>query len=265
MEDILTTLKVTISSRVLYTAFITIVALILSHIILAGFTKLLDSSKKMDKTIANFLKPLVRFIVYFFVCLFVASSLGINTSSIVALASVLSAAIALAAQNVLSNLFGGITMLATRPFNVGDYISAGGSEGVVLEIGMFYTVLITVDSKRITIPNGTISSTTITNFSSEGKRRVDVVVTTSYDCKMDDVKASLQHAINKTSNVLDGEPFIRVSNYGPSSISYTIRVWTKTVNYWDVYFDLLENVKRSFDEDGIQMTYDHIIVHNADK
>lgn len=247
----------------LRTAITAIITLIGANIVLNVVKKILEKTNAISKAFIGFVFPVVKFIVYFFVFIFIANALGFNTSSIVALASVLSAAVALAAQNGLSNLFGGVTLLLTHPFDVNDYISVAGFDGVVHSIGVFYTILKTLDNKTITIPNGTVSSSTIINYSTEGKRRVDLVISTSYDCKVDDVKASITKAIERTENADSKDAFVRLSNYGSSAIEYTVRVWTTGANYWQVYFDLLENVKRCFDEDGIIMTYDHIIVHNA--
>lgn len=247
----------------LKTVVTAVVALICANIVLNVVKNALEKSTKVSKALVRFIIPVAKFLVYFFVFIFIANSLGFNTSSIVALASVFSAAIALACQNLLSNLFGGITLLINHPFDVGDYISVSGSEGLVDSIRVFYTVIKTLDNKTVTIPNGTVSSSTITNFSVEGKRRVDLVISASYDSAVDAVKASISKAISKTENVYEEDQFVRLSNYGASAIDYTVRVWTATGNYWQVYFDLLENVKRCFDEDGVIMTYDHIVVHTA--
>jgi len=240
-----------------------IVAIIAANIVLNVIKKALEKTNKVSKALIGFAYQVTRFLVYFFVFIFIANALGINTSSIVALASVLSAAIALAAQNVLSNLFGGVTLILTHPFDLNDFITVSNNTGLVTNIGIFYTVLQSADCKVITIPNGTVASSTIINYSKDGRRRVDVNVSASYDCKLDDVKAALYKAINRTANILPENQFVNLCNYGSSAIEYSIKVLTKNENYWQVYFDLIENVKRSFDEDGISMTYNHIIVHNS--
>lgn len=217
----------------------------------------------VELTLQKFIKNVARFVAYFLLILIIAGQVGINTSSVVALASVLSAAFALAAQGALGNLFGGILLLITKPFLVGDYVIAGGVEGTVLEIGLLNTRMNTIDNKRVSVPNGTISSTTITNCSTEGKRRVDIKITASYDAPIPTVKKALMEAIAATDNTLDEPmpPFVRVFSYGESSIEYIIRVWSLNAEYWNVYFDLMENIKVYFDKNDVEMTYNHLNVH----
>lgn len=239
-----------------------IVCLIVAKLVLGAVKKML-ARLNIEMTLQKFINSIAKVVVYFVLALVVANKMGFNTSSVVALASVLSAAFALAAQGSLSNLFGGVLLLITKPFLVGDYVSAGGVDGTVLEIGLLNTRLNTVDNKRVSIPNGSIASATITNFSTEGCRRVDLKVTASYDAPVDQVKKAIFEAIEATPTALDAPlpPFVRVSNYGESSIEYTIRVWAENAAYWDTYFDLMENIKVYFDKNGVEMTYNHLNVH----
>lgn len=239
-----------------------IVCMIVAKLILGAINKAM-SRLNVEMTLQKFIRSIAKVVVYFVLALVIANKMGFNTSSVVALASVLSAAFALAAQGSLSNLFGGVLLLITKPFLVGDYVSAGGVDGTVLEIGLLNTRLNTVDNKRVSIPNGAIASTTITNFSTEGCRRVDLTVTASYDAPIDMVKKAIFEAIDATPTALDTpmQPFVRVSNYGESSIQYTIRVWSETAEYWNTYFDLMENIKVYFDKNGVEMTYNHMNVH----
>lgn len=243
-------------------AIFVIICLIIAKLVLGVVYHLIDRFK-VETTLKKFVRSIVRIVVYFLTALIIADKFGFNISSVVALASVLSAAFALAAQGSLSNLFGGILLLITKPFLVGDYISAGGVDGTVLEIGLLNTLVNTVDNKRVSVPNGSIASTTIVNFSTEGRRRVDLVISASYNNNIDDTKKALLEAVKDTANIVEEPipPFVRVFNYGESSIEYVVRVWTASANYWDVYFDLLENVKYSFDRNGIEMTYNHMNVH----
>ncbi|MCD7928884.1 MAG: mechanosensitive ion channel [Clostridiales bacterium] len=224
----------------------------------------------IEMTLVKFAKNVIRIVVYVVVILIILDRIGFQTSSLVALISVLSAAFALAAQNALSNLFGGILLLINKPFLVGDYISAGGVEGTVLEIGLLNTQINTYDNKRISIPNGTISAETITNLSTEGCRRVEYKVTASYDAPIELTKKALMEAIEATNGILDvpeapAAPFARVNDYGESSIEYVVRVWTNNATYWAVYFDLIENIKVAFDNNGVEMTYNHLNVHMMEK
>lgn len=239
-----------------------VVGIIIAKLVLKVANQMLNRMN-VEMTLHKFIKSILRIVVYFVVVLVVAQNLGFNTTSILALASVLSAAFALAAQDSLSNLFGGILLLMTKPFLVGDYVSAGGVEGTVLEIGLLNTLINTIDNKRISVPNSTISAATITNYSTEGNRRVDLKITASYDNSIDSTKAALMDAIQGTANIIQEPiaPFVRVWEYGESSITYIIRVWCTNDSYWSVYFDLMENIKYSFDRNGIEMTYNHLNVH----
>ncbi len=243
-------------------AVVAILTFIVVKIVLGALNHLMERLN-VEMTLKKFIGNVARFVAYFLMVLIIAGQLGINTSSVVALASVLSAAFALAAQGALGNLFGGILLLITKPFLVGDYVIAGGVEGTVLEIGLLSTRMNTIDNKRVSVPNGTISSATITNCSTEGKRRVDLKVTASYDAPIPTVKKALLEAIAATDNTLDEPmpPFVRVFSYGESSIEYVIRVWSMNADYWSVYFDLLENIKVYFDKNGVEMTYNHLNVH----
>jgi small conductance mechanosensitive channel len=243
-------------------AIVAILTFIVVKIVLGAVNHVMERMN-VEMTLKKFVNNVAKFVAYFLMILIIAGALGINTSSVVALASVLSAAFALAAQGALGNLFGGMLLLITKPFLVGDYVIAGGVEGTVLEIGLLSTRMNTLDNKRVSVPNGSIASATITNCSTEGKRRVDLTVTASYDAPIPTVKKALLEAIAATDKTLNepAEPFVRVFNYGESSIEYFIRVWTTNGDYWSVYFDLLENIKVYFDKNNVEMTYNHMNVH----
>jgi small conductance mechanosensitive channel len=264
-ESLFATIITTLTSGILGVVFTAVVCLLVARYLTKFLETAIDRSP-IETTIASFLKPVLRVVIYFIAGLMIADKLGFDVTSIVAFASVLSAAFALAAQGALSNLFGGILMLFTKPFVVGDYVIAGGVEGTVQEISLFNTVLTTIDNKRVTIPNGTISAGTITNCSTEGKRRVDLEISASYDAPVEKVKDSIQEAIAATEGTLSepAEPFVRLYKYGDSAITYIVRVWSNNADYWNVYFDLLENIKVYFDKNGVEMTYNHMIVHQAD-
>lgn len=239
-----------------------IVCLIVGKLVIGAINHMLERLN-IEMTLQKFIRSIVKVVVYFVLALVVANKMGFNTSSVVALASVLSAAFALAAQNSLANLFGGVLLLLTKPFLVGDFITAADISGTVLEIGLLNTRLNTVENKRVSIPNGTIAASTITNVSTEGCRRVDLKITASYDAPIETVKAAIMEAIENTPTALNepAPPFVRVFGYGESSIEYVIRVWSENATYWDTYFDLLENIKVYFDKHGVEMTYNHMNVH----
>ncbi len=258
LDTVLNALKV----NAVVIALTIIVGFVVAKLIIAIMDKAI-SKLRVEKTLLRFFRSVVRVIVYFIWILVVAQEANFDAKYLVALASVLSAAFALAAQGSLSNLFGGVLLLMSKPFLVGDYVIAGGVEGTVLEIGMLNTQINTADNKRVSVPNSTISSATITNCSTEGKRRVDVEFSASYDVSVEKVKRAIMEAISEIDKVVNEPtpPFVRISAYKESSITYAVRIWCLTADYWDVHFDLLEKVKESFDRNKVEMTYNHMILH----
>ena len=190
-----------------------------------------------------------------------ASSLDIDVTCIVALASVLTLAVSLSLQNMLTNVIGGFTILSTHPFHSGDYVEIAGQSGTVQEINMTYTRLATFDNKLISIPNSAVVAAQIVNYSAADTRLVDIPVSASYDAPTQKVIDALVLARTMDNVHLTPAPSACVSSYGDSAIAYTLRVWVKTEDYWDVYFALTQRVKDVFDEQGITMTYPHLNVH----
>ena len=213
--------------------------------------KLLDKLNK-DQTLKGFLRAVIRVLLNFVAVCIVAESIGIPIASLLAVLGMLGLAISLSVQGALSNLANGILLLITSPFKVGHYISVGGVEGVVKEINMLCTKIVTVDNKEIFIPNTEVAGGKIINFSSEPLRRVDLETKAGYSNKPEDVYAAVMDAVELTPTALkDPAPFVRVSGYTDYAVVYTIRVWTKSETYWDCYFDLLENVGKCKDKKGI--------------
>lgn len=223
--------------------------------------KFIENSK-IDKSLHIFLKTTVKIVLYFLGVMVLAGSLDIDVTSLIAIFSVAGLALSLALQGVLGNVASGIVILTTKPMHVGDYVTIGGSEGTVDSIGMTYTTLSTADNRLIYIPNSTVTTSTVVNYTVAGKRRVDLSFTVSYDCRLEDVKAALVSAAKELDAVLKEEDiFARVTAYNDSNITYQLRCWCKNEDYWTVYFELMEGVKASFDRSGIQMTYPHLNVH----
>ncbi len=227
--------------------------------------RMLDKSH-LDSTLKSFVGSAVSVALWAIAIIIIADSLGIPVTSLIAVLSVAGLALSLAIQGLLNNLFSGVTILLTRPFELGNFVDVGGNSGTVQKIGLFYTVINTVDNKVIHVPNGDITSAKVINYSSEPLRRVDLAITASYDCATEDVRTALLDAAAKTEKALsDPAPFAAINVYNASNIEYTFRVWCKGADYWDVYFGLNENVRASFAEHGISMTYDHINVHVVEK
>lgn len=248
--------------RVLFTALVCIIAV---KVIGGVVAKVLGKSH-LDGALQGFLKTGLRVVLYFVAALVILSSLGVDVTSLIALLSVAGLAVSLALQNTLANLAGGIQLLVSKPFAAGDYVEAGANSGTVKTVGLAYTTLVTPDNKVVHIPNSDVASGRITNYNGNPTRRVEIKVTASYDSDIDTVKQTVNALIAADSRIhADPAPFVRVSNYGSSSIEYTIRVWCNAADYWDIYFDMMDKLKPAFDANRVEMTYDHINVHMVEK
>ena len=242
-------------------ALLILVLGVLAIRIVSQIVKTALAKTRLEKAAHSLILSVVNVALYILLGLIVATKLGIDVTSIVALASVLTLAVSLALQNMLANVIGGFTILSTTPFHSGDYVEIAGQSGTVTEINMTYTKLVTPDGKLISIPNSAVVAAQIVNYSSEPVRRVDIPVTASYDCAVEDVLAALREAGAVDKALTDPAPFAAVTAYGDSAISYNLRVWVNNADYWDVYFAATENVKKVFDEKKIVMTYPHLNVH----
>ena len=251
--------------RLLSAALLALVCLLAVKLLLKAVDRVLARSH-VDATLLGMLRSTVKALLLFLSLLMVMGCLGIPVTSLVAVLSVAGLAISLSIQNFLNNVAGGFQLLLSHPFKAGDYVSAGGCEGTVQEIGLFYTKILTADNKLVQLPNSTVVSANITNYTHEPCRRVELKVTASYDAPVDQVKESLLSSAGRISGILDDPaPMARVSAYQDSAIEYVLRVWCETPLYWDVYFDLMEEVKRGFDSQGIEMTYPHVNVHLSER
>ena len=256
--------KITLS-ELLTVILLVLVGLLVVKLLLRLLDRMLDRLK-VDRTLLGILRAMVKVLLLFLLVLMVMGYLDIPVTSLVAVLSVVGLAISLSVQNFLSNVAGGFQLLASQPFKVGDYVEAGGCAGTVQEIGLFYTKIVTVDNKLIQMPNSTVVSANIVNYSHETLRRVDLLVTASYDAPVETVKKSLLAAIARVPKALsDPTPMARVNSYKESAIEYAVRAWCKNADYWDVYFDLTEEIKAGFDRDGIEMTYNHLNVHMMER
>ena len=226
-----------------------------------GIAEKLLEKLKLEKAASGLIKTVVRVVLYGLLALMVADKLGIDVTGVVALASVLTLAISLSVQNALTNLISGFTLLYTKPFVAGDYVEIAGQSGSVQAIGLTYTKLTTPDNKMISIPNGSVTAAQIVNYTVTGTRRVDIAVSASYDAPVQLVLEALREAAAVPTVLEDPAPFVALNSYGDSAMNYVVRVWSTTADYWDTYFAITENIKKRFDEKGIEMTYPHLNVH----
>ena len=256
-----------ISVSSLLSAILTLViCFIIIKIITAGVNKALGKSKKLDATLRGFVTSAIKAVLWVIALIIVANALGINTSSLVALVSVVGLALSLSVQNILSNLFSGLTLLITKPFAAGDFVEVGGKTGLVKTVGLFYTQLDTLDNIAVSIPNSDVTAASVLNYSREELRRVDRTFTTSYENTTEEVKAAIADAIAKDELILqDPAPFVRLIDYKGSTVEYVVRVWCKGPDYWTVYFNLNENVRESFAAHGVKFSYEHVNVHIVEK
>lgn len=240
------------------------VLLILCVVLIKLFTKLSTralSRSKLDTRIQNVVVTTIKTVLVFVAVLIIAETLGVNTTSLLAILSVAGLAVSLSIQDTLSNLASALMILSAKPFKLGDFIEVKGKSGTVEQIGIVYTTIATPDNQHICIPNHQITSNEITNYTAVGKRRVEINLSASYDAPIEKVKAALLKAAAHPGRLAEEPVFARVRGYGDSAIEYTLRLWTKPEDYWDVYFDVLEACKTAFDEDGIEMTYPHVNIH----
>ncbi len=236
------------------------VSLIVAKLILRLFDRAIERSK-LDRTIFTFLKTVMRIVIYALVVLVVTGSLGIDVSSLIAVLSVVSLAISLAVQNALANVVGGMSLLATHPFRVGDFVQIGSDCGTVEEISMSYTKIETADGKHVYIPNSDAASARICNYSDNGKRRIDITVSASYSDDIEDVKRALLKAGDHPKRLSEKKIEVYVNNYLDNGVEYLLRLWSADENYAEVRFAVMENIKREFNTSGISMPFPQMDVH----
>lgn len=224
--------------------------------------KKVESSKKIDKTIYRTLSYVAKVGLKVLVVIALIGYVGIDTSAITALIASLGVGIGLAINGTLSNLAGGILILITRPFKDDDYIDACGYSGTVEDIRICHTKLRTTDNKVIYLPNGKLSTSEIVNYSEKDLRRVDLTFSISYSDDFEKAKKVIEEVWNQNELILkDPAPSVRVSAQSASSIDLTAKLWCKNEDYWTVNFDMLEQVKTAFDQNGIQIPFNQLDVH----
>ena len=249
-----------ILGAILKTLLIGVVGMILIRFLMRMIRSALEKSKQ-ERAAHTLILSLSKTVFYVLLGLSIAKGLDIDITGVVALASVLTLAISLAMQNMLTNLMGGFTILYNHPFRSGDVVEIAGQTGKVEEINMAYTKLATPDNKIISIPNSAVVAAQIVNFSTSDTRRVDFSVSASYDAPTQKVLDALVLAGTVDAVLLEPAPFSAVDSYGDSAINYILRVWVSTPDYWDVYFLINKRIKDIFDEQDIEMTYPHLNVH----
>lgn len=216
---------------------------------------------KLDNTVKLILKKLVKILLYVILVISVIEILGVSMSSVVAILASCGLAVGLALQGALGNLAGGLMILIFKPFQIGDYVESAGVQGVVQDISIFYTTLMTLDNKKVLVPNGDLMNATITNYSAADKRRVDLDYKITNDIDAELVKRVLLTAAGETAGVMsDPAPFARMTAVDDDTYIFTVRAWCETGKYWDVYFDLIENCSKALSDNNIDDPEERIAV-----
>ena len=222
--------------------------------------------RKCDPTFTIIITNLFRKGIKILLFVSYLAFVGIDTASIGAVIASCGVGIGLALQGSLSNLAGGIIIVIVRPFKLGDYIEAQGEGGTVEDIRIFFTYIVTPDNRTVMIPNGVLANGVIRNNSMKDRRRVDFKFQVSYDSDLKLVKDTLLKLVSKDERVFkDPAPFAQISEYGNSSITFTVRVWAKSTDYWNLYFSIMEQVKVEFDKKGIEIPYNKLDVTVTNK
>ena len=234
---------------------IAILIYLIGSFIIKGLVKglgKLKSLKSIDQTAAGFLTTFVKAALYVLLVVSIIAFLGVPMSSVIAAIASVGVAIGLALQGALSNIAGGIMLLIFRPFSVGDYIVAGGEEGVVRSISLVYTVLTTLDNRRISIPNGSLMNSTVCNATVEELRRVDLNFDIAGTEDADKVEKTIMDVIKKSRWFLEKpEPQVLITAGVPGGLTYTLRVWVKTPDYWNEFGELMKEVPAALNKAGI--------------
>jgi small conductance mechanosensitive channel len=247
------------SPKIITALVILIVGLFIIGLI-TKMTKRLMLRQNMDETLQKFLSNLLNWALKVLLFVMVASKLGVETTSFAAIIGAAGLAIGLALQGSLSNFAGGALIMIFKPFKVGDLIEAQGELGVVKEIQIFTTLINTPTNKLVIIPNGSLSNGNITNYSAEGKLRVDLTIGVSYDADIKQTKEVLMNVLTSNPQVLqDPAPTVNVSELADSSVNFAVRPWSSVTDYWDVYFGITEQCKEALDNAGIEIPYPHSV------
>jgi len=222
----------------------------------------LMTKNKVDETLISFIESIVYILLMIVVVLASISTLGVETTSFVAILGAAGLAVGLALQGTLGNVGSGVLLISFRPFKMGDFVTVGGETGTVAGISIFATTLHTLDNKVVIVPNSAVSAGNITNFSARDTRRIDLTFGIGYGDDLKLAKAVLETILKDDTRVLnDPAPFVGVSELADSSVNFVFRPWVKSDDYWDVYFDMLEKVKLTFDEKGISIPYPQRDIH----
>ncbi len=231
---------------------------------LSKFVATILVKRKLEISVQTFLKSLLNITLNIILAFAIVAKLGVETTSFAAILASAGVAIGMALSGNLSNFAGGLIILVFRPFKVGDFIDGPGASGTVREIQIFHTILTTLDNRIIYVPNASMSSNVVVNYSRQETRRAEWNIGVEYGEDYEKVKSVIERIISEDKRILkDPAPFIALGSLSASSVDIKVRVWTKSSDYWDVYFDFNKNVYDTFNKEGIGFPFPQLTVHQA--
>lgn len=244
------------------TAAVMLLVCIVAVRLLLKFVERLLRRTKLEERIRRYVLMGLKLLLYILTVVFTAGALGINMTSLVALLSVGSLGVTLAAEDILGNVAGGLVILSSHPFAIGDFIESGGVSGTVEEISLNHTKLLTPDGLTALLPNKELAASKVTNYTVLGKRRIAWKMSASYDAPTESVKAACLRAMEATEHLLpDPAPAVYLTAFGESGVEFTVYCWTKTEDFWTTQFVLAENLRREFARAGVEIPYNKLDVH----
>jgi len=261
LEEMFATYAIPYGTKLIFAILVYLIGSLVAKWLLRLIRKGLDRSH-LDAMLVNFVLNILRWVFTLLVIIAAIEQLGVPTASLITLLGAAGLAVGLALKDSLQNFASGVLLILFRPFKIGDFIEAGGKEGVVEEIRIFSTQLRTPDNREITMPNGEVCSNAIINCTAKAQRRIDLVIGIGYDDDLREAKRVLEGIIASDERILkDPEPFIAVGELGASSVDILVRPWVKTEDYFKTKCDLTERIKLALDDAGISIPYPQMDIH----
>lgn len=263
MEEILNNIingGIDIGIKLIISIIILVIGLKLIKILI-NFIKKANHFESLSKNAKNLIINSIKLLLTIILLLTILSYIGIPMTSIIALLGSLGLALGLALQGGLSNIAGGLMILIFKPFKVGDYIDTHTDSGTVVDINLFYTVILTIDNKKVSLPNGPLSNSNIVNYSFKEKRRLDLKYSVAYDSDINKVKKVINKVLDNENLIKNEERIIRLGEYGDNALVIYVRVWIKSEDYFNIMFNINENIKEEFDKNKIEFPYPQIDIH----
>lgn len=268
MENVLQTIydfAVTYGLKIVGAILILIIGRIVAGVVKKMVRKALGKSN-VDQALVSFFGQLIYIIIMLFAALAALAKFGVQTASFIAVMGAAGFAVGFALQGSLSNFAAGVMLLAFRPFKPGDFVDVAGVAGVIKEIRLFTTVLATTDNVKIIVPNGSVFGSTIKNFSAYETRRVDLLIGIGYSSSIPKAREVMEGLIKAETRVLTEPGYqIAVSELADSSVNFVVRMWVNSADYWGVKFDMMEAIKKAFDENDVEIPFPQRVVHHVNR